>query len=226
MFRKNLSAGTFRRICFAQKIFSQGQSQGRFAEFVSRRKFFRGDSFAGICFTQKIFSQGQLQGRFAVEMFRGILEGKIFMTPIILLDELTAALEKVLAGYKMIAELQPPKPVTVYKQYMPVDEFENETFYPAVTVQIRSVEDDGGETVATVLITIGVFGGHKTDGWRDLLNIAEHIRQFLLENPIIAKKFPLKMPAAFELLAEQPEPFYFGNLAVRYVVGTPRDNII
>ena len=145
------------------------------------------------------------------------------MTPIILIHELAKEISAVVKNYTFIAELQNPKPVTVYEQYLPTDRFEDDTFYPLVIVSCRQVEVlDKQFRRATLILTLGVYGGDKDEGWRDLFNMAERITQFLITTPIIGNKFPLDTAPTFEPLSEQPEPFFFGNILVRYQIPTPQ----
>ena len=147
------------------------------------------------------------------------------MTPSRLIHFLAEEIREAVKDYKLIAEMQADKKVTVYEQYMPKDRFEVDTFYPCITVFLQSVEDEGEDSIATVLLRIGVFGGWAEDGWRDLLNIAERLRQHLIMKPIIGGEFQRVSPMAFEPLSVQPEPFFYGNLAARYMIGTPRQNV-
>ena len=151
------------------------------------------------------------------------------MTPINLIFSLAAELREATKDYKLLAERQADKKISVYEQYIPTANFESDTFYPLILVQLRSVEDDGENSTATVVITIGTYGGENLSGWRDMLNIAERIRQYLLTHPMIGEKFQYIGPIAFEPViglenptTGRPEPFSFGNIAVRYRIGTPR----
>ena len=151
------------------------------------------------------------------------------MTAIYLIKAMAEAVRSVVKDFKLIAELQPMKPVTVYEQYLPADKFEDDTFYPLVIVSCRNIEYEGehrfgGDRIATILLTIGVYGGDKEDGWRDLFNIAERISQYLFTTPTLADKFPLDTLPEFEPIPEQPEPFYFGNILVKYKLAMPRFN--
>ena len=145
------------------------------------------------------------------------------MTPIYLVKGMAAELREVLKDYELIAEGQADKKVSVYEMYLPTGNFEGDTFYPAVTVTLRRVEDDFKDTVAEILIVIGVFGGYDNAGWQDLLNIAERIRQFLMTRRIISDQFQLIAPPMFEpVFPDEPSPFYFGQMSVKYLVATPR----
>lgn len=125
--------------------------------------------------------------------------------------------------YKFVAELQPPKKVSVYEQYLPRERFEQDSYYPLVIVSCRQVEAVDRETrLATMLLTLGVYGGDDLEGWEDLFNMAERISHFLIVNPIIAKRYPRETLPIFEPLADQPVPFYFGNIVLKYAVAMPQ----
>ena len=134
------------------------------------------------------------------------------------LQDLTHSLAKelraVLRNYKCIAEGQADKRVTVYEQYMPSDYFEEDSYYPCVIVSFSEMEDGEVDSVATYIISVGVFGGYKDDGWRDLFNIAESIRQYLLKDSVICERYVVERPIAYEVLETQPEPFYWGRFGV------------
>lgn len=146
------------------------------------------------------------------------------MTPINLIHCLAKNISEVVKDYKFIAEGQEDKKVAVYEQYMPRSNFEEDTFIPCVTVALDSVEPfDKFWRSANVVITIGVFGGYKEDGWRDLLNLAEHISQFLYRTPLLdGDKFPRAGEIVFQVQEDQPEPFYFGHIAARFLCATPQ----
>ena len=145
------------------------------------------------------------------------------MTPIFLIESLAAEVGEELKDFKLIAENQPDKKVTIYKQLMPLDHFESDTFYPNVTISIQAVESiNYQERAATVLFTIGVYKGDKDDGWRDLFNLAERISQYLYKRPAVANRFPRTGDILFALQADEVDPFYFGNIYAKFKVATPQ----
>ena len=145
------------------------------------------------------------------------------MIPINLISALAKDISAVVNDYEFLAELQPPKKVSVYEQYLPTNNFEDDTFYPLVIVSCRQVEAVDRETrLATMLLTLGVFGGEDFLGWRDLFNMAERISQFLIENPTIAQKYTRATLPIFEPLEDQPIPFYFGNILLKYNLAMPQ----
>lgn len=150
------------------------------------------------------------------------------MTPLILVETLVKNLREVLKNQVLAAEYQPARQVQVFAHDLPRGDFENNTYYPCVIVTLKSVEDEGDNSIATVTLTVGAYTNNLGNDWRDMFNIAEKIRQFILTNPIIGGFFPMIDPVAFEPITAEvkdADPFVFGIIAVRYKVATPRYNV-
>ena len=149
------------------------------------------------------------------------------MTPLILIETLVKNLQEVLKNQVLAAEYQPDRQVQVFAHDLPRGDFENNTFYPCVIVTLKSVEDEGDNSIATVTLTVGAYSDDIGNDWRDMFNIAEKIRQFILTHPIIGNFFPLVEPVAFEPITAEvkdSDPFVFGIIAVRYKVASPKYN--
>lgn len=161
------------------------------------------------------------------------------MTPTNLIKDLAAGLRGAVKEYTLEAEYQQDKKVSVYEGYMPEENFRNETFLPMIVVELRGVEDTDEGSFATVGLMMAVYGGERLkygggrnlasgfkdygDGWRDLNNLAETVRQYLLGLPdrILAAKYPLVLPIAYAPQQNQPIPFYYGDMVVVFEVGQP-----
>lgn len=162
------------------------------------------------------------------------------MTPAELIRELAEGLRTATSKFILQAEYQRDKKVSVYEGYIPLENFQNETFLPMVVVELRGVEDREDGSFATVGIMLAVYGGENAkygggrelpnrqfkdygDGWRDLNNLAETIRQYLLGLPsrILAEKFPLVLPLTYSPQPDQPIPFFYGDMVVQFEVGQP-----
>lgn len=147
-------------------------------------------------------------------------------------------------NFTFVAEYQPEKKVSVYEQYLSPDDYQNDTFYPLVTVELQSVTDTETDSIAVVGLTIGVFGGENSpagdgreieegkfadygDGWRDLLNLSECIRQHLLTHRLIGDQFRLVLPVRFETLAAdlQPLPFFIAGMTLQYHIAQPQETL-
>jgi hypothetical protein len=141
------------------------------------------------------------------------------MIPVRLIEALADEIRDATKDYKLRAEGQEDKKVTVYCQHIPDEDFLSDTYYPLVIVSVQEVTDDNeGISIATVGLTIGVYGDDK-EAWMDLLSIMERIRQRVCNEKIIARKYPLVMPTKFETIEAQPYPFWFGYATLKYRVG-------
>ena len=145
------------------------------------------------------------------------------MTPLILIETLADELRKLLQDKTAMTEYQGEKAIQIFEHDIPRGDFENNAFYPCVIVTLKNIEDEGDNSYATVALTIGTFSDDTGNDWRDMFNIAEKIRQFLLTHPFIGKRYRLTFPIAFEPVSpDEPEPFVFGIIAARYLIATPR----
>ena len=146
------------------------------------------------------------------------------MTPINLIKALARELREVMKGFKLLAEYQADRKVRVYEQIMPLAEQKDDTFFPNVLIDLVQIDENGTDSIAIINLNIAVYAGENEEGWQDLLNIMERIRQFILTHPIIDEKFLLEMPATFvpRPPPEQPEPFFYCDCIVRYRLATPR----
>lgn len=149
------------------------------------------------------------------------------MTPRNLIKALAKGLREVLKDFKLSAEYQADRKVRIYEQIMPIAEAANDTLIPSVLIYLMQVYEDGTDSTATVNFNVAVYGGENEEGWQDLFNIAERVRQFVLTHPIIDDKFCLELPATFAPRppSEQPEPFFYFDCIVQYRIATPRVSI-
>lgn len=162
------------------------------------------------------------------------------MTPAILIQTLANELRTATQNFVFQAEYQADKKVSVYEGYFPAEEFHTQTFLPMIVVELRGVEDTDEGSTATVGLMFAVYGGENAkygggrelpnsmfkdygDGWRDLLNLAECVRQHLLGLPsrTLANQFQLVLPMVFSPQPEQPVPFFYGDMVLNFTIGQP-----
>lgn len=144
------------------------------------------------------------------------------MTPAMLVSAVVHEVQTAAAGYKMRAEGQADKTITVYPQHIPDDDFEDDSYYPLVIVSFQKAEDTVDGSEATVGLTFGVYGEDK-EAWRDLLSIMERVRQRLLIFRKLENRFRLKLPTKFETIERQPYPYWFGYATIVYAIGQPSE---
>ena len=149
------------------------------------------------------------------------------MLPVNLMDAIADRLRVALKDYSagkppedMPALYIGRKPLNVYPGQIPVpeDAGEGESFVYAL---VKKVEDEKELSMATVTIGCSVYDENTVDGWRNLYNIAEHIRQELLKNRILNKKFMLKLPLNTDYEEDQPFPNWIGIITAKYSIGQP-----
>ena len=161
------------------------------------------------------------------------------MTPTILIHELAEEIRKSTANFIFQAEYQEDKKVSVYEGFFPEENFQNETYLPFIVVELRGVTDTDEGSFADIGLMFAVYGGENAkygggrqlesgfkdygDGWLDLHNLAETVRQDILKLPsrILANKFPVVMPIEYRPQPNQPYPFFYGDMIITFEIGQP-----
>lgn len=146
------------------------------------------------------------------------------MIPTLLIEAVAAEVEAAVKDYKLSAENQDDKKVTVYRQHIPNDAFEDDSYYPLAIVSYQDSTDDENGSTATIGITFGVYGEDK-NAWRDLLSIMERTRQRLLIYRKLDDRFRLILPSKFETIENQPYPFWFGYATLAYTIAQPTEEL-
>lgn len=146
------------------------------------------------------------------------------MTPYVLLHALAEELREATKQFKFIAQAQPDKKISIYEQAIPTEDFEEDTFYPLICVELLNIEDAVEMSTAAFLLTIGCYAGERDSGWLDLLNLMEEVREYLLGRRIIGKHFLLQEPLYSSIVEPVSDSFIFANLFVTFQI--PRVNIL
>lgn len=168
------------------------------------------------------------------------------MTELTLLDALVDRYRERFRGYelpsksgllqevKVIPQYLPqPSAVTVKSDDDPVEPkgytvTDIESIFPCVIVKVGEVIDkeEGAldQSRVHVQFIIGVYDdAPDCQGYRDVYNIIEVIRQDLLTMParILEGRYRLEMPLRSDLIPEQEWPFYFGYIESVWDTGRP-----
>lgn len=113
--------------------------------------------------------------------------------------------------------------VNVYEQYIPKDLFESDEYYPCVTVELLEVRDDLKQgSTATVALMCGTYA-KEANGWKDAFRLMEVIRDRLLTRRTLAHRYRLAGECIWQVVPNQPAPFYFLYGEVIYETFMPQE---
>lgn len=149
------------------------------------------------------------------------------MTPSNLLTALQRAIKESVKNYRMEAENQSDKPVSVYLQHLPDEAFSDDTYYPFVLLTVQKTQDSDAQgeleaATATLGIMVATYGSGQ-NAWRDLINLTEHIRQHLLGCRTLDKRHRLILPLKWNIPEVQPYPFWHSYGTAEYTIGQPQE---
>ena len=151
------------------------------------------------------------------------------MTPVELVLSLKQEIEDAVKDYRLLAENQEDRGITVYAQHIRDEIFDDREgrYYPLIIVSLQEERDNIGESgreasMATVGLTFGIFAEDK-DGWMDLLNIMETVRQRILTNRTVANRHRLVEAVEWKAIEAQPYPFWFGYGTLKYSIAQPQE---
>lgn len=110
------------------------------------------------------------------------------------------------------------------QEYGPTD-FESN--FPCILVKLdegRDKEENVPDaTRIDIRILVGTYDASPDcQGYRDVLNILERIRQDLLTSRYLERKYRLEMPFKWYLFEDQPWPIFFGQIETVWEAGRPQ----
>lgn len=169
------------------------------------------------------------------------------MTGLMLLDALSDALEKEMQELKLKTKGGALRSPVVFREHLPLpkgqkpkprgsddapdspdstpDQYGPEDFeanFPCVVVHVDDWIDEPEQATVNVRVLIGAYDENPdAQGYRDVMNVAEHIRQFLMINPVLQRRYRLKLPLQGELFDGQPWPVFFGQLRTSWTAKRP-----
>ncbi len=176
------------------------------------------------------------------------LDKGVGMTQLGLIDALVAYLTELFKDYELKAKSGLLQTVKVFAQYLPQpkevevtvdDEDEQvtpegysaediESLFPCVIVKFDEMTDKEEGPLDQSLIKINFLVGVYDEaadcqGYRDVLNIIETMRQELLSMParVLAKKYRLALPMKSYLFEDSTFPVYFGVMESTWETGRP-----
>jgi hypothetical protein len=139
-------------------------------------------------------------------------------TPQLCQDAMIEMLEELFAGKKYNGQ-EGKKPLTIYKQDLPIpedgdDDVDTDRSYaPYIVVEMNSGAikgDDDAQLVSFSLVICAYDTGKKREGWQDVANIKEDIVQRVCSAPYFGGAFTILKPIAWAMQADDTHPYYYG----------------
>ena len=146
------------------------------------------------------------------------------MTPQRLIESLAENLKTAVETYKFPAQFEVNKPISIYKQSIPAAEFESGSFYPLLCIELVGIVDEAEFSVASVLITCGVYDGDTKSG-EFLFILTEAVRQWILTHKIF-DSFSLQYPLETFTVEKTVESFSFSQIFCTYQIPNLFNNYI
>ncbi len=148
----------------------------------------------------------------------------ISLTPLLLLGELKSFLEGVVADYLLETNKGQAKAPQVVEGWLPPKESTEVPDVPYVILRLLEGEDSAESAQVNIKILVGSYS-EDTDGWKDAVNVILRIRERLLINRTLGKKFRLKQPLKWKLFEEQPYPIWIGEITTIWTVALPIEQV-
>lgn len=148
------------------------------------------------------------------------------MTIVVIMDNLAAMIREAVREYDT-EQKTGRMPVTVYAGFPAIPDAPDEKA-SFIYCKVSSFKDeiDGSFGTAAVDIGFSICDRDKKDGWRQLYNLMEHVRQYLLKNPYIGEgSNHLELPLKGEIYDEQPYPQWQGMIHATYTIDQPEQEI-
>ena len=165
------------------------------------------------------------------------------MNEIDLQDSMCETLEELFSGYQLLNKGGNLQEIQIFAQYVPqpsgitihsrestgiknYSESDYESNFPCIVVILNECEDKEERRVDSSLVKMTLLfcvydDSPECQGYRDLLNMQERVRNYLLVNRVIAQKFRLEMPVRTRLINCETWPVYFGEMDLIFQAGRP-----
>jgi hypothetical protein len=164
-----------------------------------------------------------------------------------LVDALVMRFQEIFSDYALPAKGGAEKNIRFFSQFLPQpkgptvkpggqveDEEPEETYgpedfeanFPCIVVKFDEgtdkEENAADATRIAVRILVGVYDeSPDCQGYRDVMNIMETIRQDFLTTRYLERKYRLEMPFKWYLFEDQPWPVFFGQIETAWETGRP-----
>lgn len=137
-----------------------------------------------------------------------------------MLDALAEETAEALKGFRLRSAKENLIPINVYTQNLPLKEGkDDERIYPFVCVayECSDIADSyEGKEQADIYFLLGIIDREKDNqGYRDVLQMIERIRQHFFRKGIIKNAFRLGYPIHTEIQPEDTYPYFIGGMEAK-----------
>lgn len=165
------------------------------------------------------------------------------MNEIDLQDNMCDLLQELFSGYQLLNKAGNLQEVQIFAQYVPqpsgitinaktntgiknYSDSDYESNFPCIVVILNECEDREERRIDSSLVRMTLLfciydDNPECQGYRDLLNMQERVRNYLLINRIVMGKFRVEMPIKTRLINCETWPVYFGEMDLIFQAGRP-----
>ena len=165
------------------------------------------------------------------------------MNEINLQDSMCDLLRELFLGYQLLNKGGNLQEVQIFAQYVPqpsgitinsrnntgvknYSDSDYESNFPCIVVILNECEDREERRIDSSLVKMTLLfciydDAPECQGYRDLLNMQERVRNYLLINRIVNEKFRVEMPIKTRLINCETWPVYFGEMDLIFQAGRP-----
>ncbi len=157
------------------------------------------------------------------------------------MNEFYSRLSHEFEGYRLLNKSGNLQEVQVYRQYLPqpqgitfadkanhglksYSESDYDSNFPCIIIKLEDMTDREENNITQSVINVKILTGIYDDstdsqGYQDILNIQDKLRQYLQEHRLICRKYLLTMPMTSRLLEVETWPVWFGEMELVYQMG-------
>ncbi len=165
------------------------------------------------------------------------------MNEINLQDCMCDLLQELFSGYQLLNKAGNLQEVQIFAQYVPqpsgitinsrnntgvknYSDTDYESNFPCIVVILNECEDKEERRIDSSLVKMTLLfciydDNPECQGYRDLLNMQERARDYLLVNRVVSEKFRVEMPIKTRLINCETWPVYFGEMDLLFQAGRP-----
>ncbi len=165
------------------------------------------------------------------------------MNEINLQDNMCDLLRELFSGYTLLNKGGNLQEVQIFAQYVPqpsgitinaknntgiknYSDTDYESNFPCIVVILNECEDREERRIDSSLVKMTLLfciydDNPECQGYRDLLNMQERVRNYLLINRVVSEKFRVEMPIKTRLINCETWPVYFAEMDLIFQAGRP-----